>query len=150
MFSSITKMVYLRLKLTEFFNPLIKSICRSSTVMIWNFLTAYIYDCTHSECIMKGECSNMQKVLDSVQNWSNANRMKLNAKKTKDMWICFGKSIPQPPNLYIGDVMIERVNSFKLLGVSCQSNMILILKKLPVRETGAVSSKAVHEGSPSY
>ena len=65
----------------------------------------------------------MQKVLDSVQNWSNANRMKLNAKKTKDMWICFGKSIPQPPNLYIGDVMIERVNSFKLLGVSCQSNM---------------------------
>ena len=72
---------------------------------------------------MKGECSNMQKVLDSVQNWSNANRMKLNTKKTKDMWICFGKSIPQPPNLYIGDVMIERVNSFKLLGVSCQSNM---------------------------
>ena len=88
-------------------------------------VTTYKYadDCTHSECIMKGECSNMQKVLDSVQNWSNANRMKLNAKKTKDMWICFGKSIPQPPNLYIGDVMIERVNSFKLLGVSCQSNM---------------------------
>ena len=83
----------------------------------------YADDCTNSECIMKGECSNMQKVLDSVQNWSNANRMKLNAKKTKDMWICFGKSIPQPPNLYIGDVMIERVNSFKLLGVSCQSNM---------------------------
>ena len=72
---------------------------------------------------MKGECSNMQEVLDSVQNWSNANRMTLNAKKTKDMWICFGKSIPQPPNLYIGDVMIERVSSFKLLGVSCQSNM---------------------------
>ncbi|CAB4045585.1 Hypothetical predicted protein [Paramuricea clavata] len=64
----------------------------------------------------------MQKVLDSVQNWSNANRIKLNAKKTRDMWICFEKSIPQPPNLYIGDVMIERVNSFKLLGVSCQSN----------------------------
>ena len=92
----------------------------------WTFVDAinkYADDCTHSECIMKGECSNMQKVLDSVQNWSNANRMRLNAKKTKDMWICFGKSIPQPPNLYIGDVMIERINSFKLLGVSCQSNM---------------------------
>ncbi|CAB3976672.1 Hypothetical predicted protein [Paramuricea clavata] len=83
----------------------------------------YADDCTQSECIMKGECSNMQKLLDSVQNWSNANRMKLNAKETKDMWICFGKSISQPTNLYIGDVMIERVNSFQLLGVSCQSNM---------------------------
>ncbi|CAB4002548.1 Hypothetical predicted protein [Paramuricea clavata] len=28
----------------------------------------YADDCTQSECIMKGECSNMQKVLDSVQN----------------------------------------------------------------------------------
>ena len=49
--------------------------------------------------------------------------MKLNAKKTKDIWICFGKSNPQPPNLYIGDNMIERVDTFKLLGVGCQSNM---------------------------
>ena len=49
--------------------------------------------------------------------------MKLNAKKTKDMWICFGKSNPQPPDLYIGDNVIERVDTFKLLGVGCQSNM---------------------------
>ena len=54
----------------------------------------YADDCTQSECIMKGERSNMQKILDSVQNWSDINKMKLNAKKTKDMWICFGKSIP--------------------------------------------------------
>ena len=78
----------------------------------------YADDCTQSECIMKRKCSNMQKVLDSVQNWSNTNKMKLNAKKTKDMWICFGKSNPQPPNLYIGDNMIERVDTFKLLGVA--------------------------------
>ena len=31
------------------------------------------------------------------------------------MWICFGKSNPQPPNLYIADNMIERVDTFKLL-----------------------------------
>ena len=82
----------------------------------------YADDCTQSECIMKGKCSNMQEVLDSVQNWSNTNRMKLNAKKTKDMWICFGKSNPQQPNLYIGDNMIERVDTLKLLGVGCQSH----------------------------
>ena len=46
-----------------------------------------------------------------------------NAKKTKDMWICFGKSNPQPPTLYIVGNMIERVDTFKLLGVGCQSNM---------------------------
>ena len=63
----------------------------------------YADDCTQSECIMKAKCSNMQEVLDSVQNWSNTNKMKLNAKKTKDMWIYFGKYNPQPPNLYIGE-----------------------------------------------
>ena len=67
----------------------------------------------------------MQEVLDSVQNWSNTNKMKFNAEKTKDTWICFGKSNPQPPNLYTGDNMIERVDTLKpkLLGVGCQSNM---------------------------
>ena len=40
----------------------------------------------------------MQEVLDPVQHWSDTNNMKLNAKTTKDMWICFGKSITQPPN----------------------------------------------------
>jgi hypothetical protein len=42
---------------------------------------------------MESVAINMQEVLDSVQNWSDTNEMKLNAKKTKDMWICFGKSI---------------------------------------------------------
>ena len=85
----------------------------------------YADDCTQSDCIMTGECSNMQEVLDSVQNWSNTNKMKFNAEKTKDTWICFGKSNPQPPNLYTGDNMIERVDTLKpkLLGVGCQSNM---------------------------
>ncbi|CAB3991018.1 Hypothetical predicted protein [Paramuricea clavata] len=41
--------------------------------------------------------------------------MKLNAKKTKDMWICFKAAIPEPPHLKIGDDTIERVKSFKLL-----------------------------------
>ena len=62
----------------------------------------YADDCAQSECIIKGKCSNMQEVLDSVQNWSNTNKMKLNAKNTKDMWFCFGKSNPQPPNLILG------------------------------------------------
>ncbi len=64
-------------------------------------------ECELHACALDVSCfterSNMQKILDSVQNWSDTNKMKLNAKKTKDMWICFGKSIPQPPqSLYRG------------------------------------------------
>ena len=49
--------------------------------------------------------------------------MALNPKKTKDMWICFTDSIPEPPRIQINDEEVERVNSFKLLGVSCQNDL---------------------------
>jgi hypothetical protein len=41
------------------------------------------------------------------------NRMALNVKKT----------IPEPPRLRFGNEFIERVNVFKLLGVSFQNNL---------------------------
>ncbi|CAB4045996.1 RNA-directed DNA polymerase from mobile element jockey, partial [Paramuricea clavata] len=59
----------------------------------------------------------MQEVLDTMNDWALRNKMKLNAKKTKDMWICFKAAIPEPPSLKIGDDTIERVNTFKLLGL---------------------------------
>ncbi|CAB4018988.1 RNA-directed DNA polymerase from mobile element jockey, partial [Paramuricea clavata] len=49
--------------------------------------------------------------------------MAINAKKTKDMWISFTDAIPEPPRLRIGNELIERVNAFKLLGVSFQNNL---------------------------
>ena len=36
-----------------------------------------------------GESSTVQGVLDAVQYWARDNKMVLNAKKTKDMWINF-------------------------------------------------------------
>ena len=39
------------------------------------------------------------------------------------MWICFKDVIPEPPSLMIGNDVIERVNSFKLLGVWIQDNL---------------------------
>ena len=38
------------------------------------------------------------------------------------MWICFTKRVP-PHNLTIRNKEIERVNTFKLLGVYCQDNL---------------------------
>ncbi|CAB4037386.1 Hypothetical predicted protein, partial [Paramuricea clavata] len=49
--------------------------------------------------------------------------MAINAKKTKDMWISFTDAIPEPPRLRIGNGLIERVNAFKLFGVSFQNNL---------------------------
>ena len=45
------------------------------------------------------------------------NKMALNAKKTKDMWITFKKSCPIPPPISISPTELERVAEFKLLGV---------------------------------
>lgn len=65
----------------------------------------------------------MQEVIDEVVKWANNNKMELNPKKTKDMWICFSNNIPEPPNLRCGIETIERVEIFKLLGVWQQSNL---------------------------
>ena len=77
----------------------------------------YTDDCTASESIPNGELSNMQKVLDGLQNWATTNNMLLNSKKTQDMWISFCKNSIEPDLLQINDSCLERVSKFKLLGV---------------------------------
>jgi hypothetical protein len=49
--------------------------------------------------------------------------MTINVKKTKDMWICFTESVLEPPPVYIGDELVERVDKFKLLGMGLQNNL---------------------------
>ena len=39
------------------------------------------------------------------------------------MWISFTDAVPEPPRLCIGNEPIEKVNVFKLLGVSVQNNL---------------------------
>jgi hypothetical protein len=66
---------------------------------------------------------NMQEVVDEVIKWTSNNKMELNSKKTKDMWICFSNKIPEPPALFCGTETIERVETFKLQGVWQQNNL---------------------------
>ena len=49
--------------------------------------------------------------------------MTINVKKTKNMWISFTDAVPEPPRFHIGNEPIERVNVFKLLGVSIKNNL---------------------------
>ncbi len=72
------------------------------------------------------ELSNpLKKVINNRPDTRNTtqNKMALNPKKTKEMWICFTDSIPEPPRIRIDDEEVERVKSFKLLGVSCQNDL---------------------------
>ena len=52
-----------------------------------------------------------------MQKWADANKMALNSKKTKDIYICFQDCIPEPLPLSFDGEMIERTSSFELLGV---------------------------------
>ena len=83
----------------------------------------YADDCTQHQVASAASGSNLQQSINEVNNWATLNRMTINAKKIKDMWISFTDAIPEPPRLCIGNEPIERVNVFKLLGVSVQNNL---------------------------
>ena len=83
----------------------------------------YADDCTLDQSVKEGDVSQMQEVLNSMQTWADFNKMTLNSKKTKDLWICFRDCISEPPPLTIGGETIERTSSFKLLGVWHQNTL---------------------------
>ena len=67
--------------------------------------------------------STMQSSLDAIALWSSSNWMKLNAKKCKEMQICFLKEISEPIRLRIEDQALELVTSHKVLGLVIQNNL---------------------------
>ena len=83
----------------------------------------YADDCTQNQIVERGTCSTMQAAVDGLSGWANTNKMVLNSKKTKDMFICFTDSIPEPPRIQIKNEEVERVKSFKLLGMTCQNDL---------------------------
>ena len=48
-------------------------------------------DCTLYELVVKDSVSQMQDAVTHLERWAVQNKMELNAKKTKDMWITFKK-----------------------------------------------------------
>jgi hypothetical protein len=86
----------------------------------------YADDCTLDQAVGAGEISHVQKALDIIQNWSVSNKMTINVKKTKDMWICFTESVLEPPPVYIDDELVERVE----WGFKTTSNGTIMLKLL--------------------
>jgi hypothetical protein len=85
-------------------------------------LIKFVDDITAVEIVNHGAGSQMQTVLDQIAGWCSTNFMVINPKKSKEM--LFGSlQNDQPALLAAGTSTIERVRSFKLLGVNISDNL---------------------------
>ena len=61
--------------------------------------------------------SRLQQAANEAVAWAHKNNMKLNASKTKELLIHFGKQKPNVPPITVEGEDIERVQVAKLIGV---------------------------------
>jgi hypothetical protein len=62
----------------------------------------------------------LNNILHKVLDWSNYNKLSLNASKTKIMWFGIRE---QPPDVFIENAVIERVTRFKYLGFTLDNKL---------------------------
>ena len=82
----------------------------------------FVDDVTLSKGIKKThDYSNMSAHLNNVVEWSDHNLMDINFAKTKEMLL--GRIHKEPPaNIFVSSNVIERVSSFRLLGIHIDNN----------------------------
>jgi len=82
----------------------------------------YIDDTTMTEIINRGSASCMKVFVDELVSQSTQAGMLVNGKKTKEMLV--GSVTKNPPApLLLNDITVERVSTFKLLGVYVSSDL---------------------------
>jgi hypothetical protein len=79
-------------------------------------LHKFVDDVTATEVIVPSTASQMQQTADQITQWSHLNQMIINTKKTKEMLFGSIKKQP-PPQIEFNQTFVDRVDSFKLLGV---------------------------------
>ena len=68
--------------------------------------------------------TQIQQSADILVKWSTDNDMKINESKTKEMVICFSRTknnADTVPHICINDTLIERVQEYKVLGLTISS-----------------------------
>ena len=83
----------------------------------------YVDDTTLSERVNNRSPSQLQDTADMIIDWSNDNKMKINEKKTKKMYISTKRTPVPPTPLVMNGQGIERIKVFKLLGVWFQDDL---------------------------
>ncbi len=89
-------------------------------------LYKYVDDCALSEVVKVGKSDplTLQQEVDSVNQWSIANNMKLNVEKTKEFIVSFLTNQPSLQLLMINNQHLETVHTIKLLGVYLTSDLM--------------------------
>ena len=99
----------------------------------------YVDDTTIRETTHKSECSQIQTALDNLIRAVQADRFQLNEEKCKELQICFARSKPLFPPVFINNKNTEVVKSAKLLGLfisddlKWNANVAEIVKKVASR-----------------
>ena len=78
-----------------------------------------------SECLTKNGGASIQSTLDTVSSWASMNLMKLNAKKCKELRVCFFKATPQERRVH-GHESCNNAASEKFL---CKIKLRLLYKE---------------------
>ena len=74
-------------------------------------------------CSRQQQGGILQQTATDISNWCKDNKMKINASKTKELAINFSKSPLDIEPLTIGGVVIDRVVSSNLLGVTVSNDL---------------------------
>ena len=83
----------------------------------------YVGDSTVFEICTQNSVSTIQESVTVIEKWSKENDIKINASKTKEMIIRFGKGAELIPKISIDECEIERVDHTKVLGVTLSSDL---------------------------
>ena len=83
----------------------------------------YVDDLTIGETRGFNDDSAIQASLDSLNDWSKKNNLKLNPSKCQAMQIYFGRKSAPSVDLHIDDHKLAVVDKVKLLGVIIQNNL---------------------------
>ena len=123
--------------LSPFLFSLYTAECRASTESC--IVEKYADDTALVGLIMNDDDSSYLQETDSFVDWCDANFLELNVSKTKEMLIDFRKDITTPPPTVINGKEIDRVTSYKYLGITLNSSLSwsestdLLMKKLNTR-----------------
>ena len=82
----------------------------------------YVDDITLSETVAKSGTSNMQVYCDELAQQSEQAQMNISSRKTKEMLIGSISKDP-PPHLMLCGASVDRVTTFKLLGIRVCSDL---------------------------
>ena len=83
----------------------------------------FVDDVTLYEVCNTHSRDKIQNAVNDIQKWATDNNMSLNASKTKELLVYYGREELDIPHITINGDVVERVSCAKLLGVRIMSNL---------------------------